>query len=63
MLARFANDWRSVVDQFDSIDGIVADEIADCICRDMAEMSVESVNVDLNTCGCTCCDECMFNLE
>ena len=63
MLARFANDWQSVIDQFDSVNGIVADKIADCVRRDVAKTSVESVNVDLNTCSCTCCSECMFDLE
>ena len=63
MLARFANDWQSIVNQFDSVDGVVVDKIADCVHRDVAETSVESVNVNLNTCSCTCCSECMINLE
>ena len=63
MLTRFANDWRSIINQFDSVNGVVADEIADCVRGDVAETLVESVNVDLNTCSCTCYGECMFDLE
>ena len=47
VLTRVANDGGSVVDQLNAVNGVVADEGADRVGRNVAEAAVESVNVNL----------------
>ena len=45
ILTGLTYDQRSIINQLDSGDCVVAYEIVNCICRDMSEVSVECVDV------------------
>jgi hypothetical protein len=47
VLTRVANDGGSIIDQLNAVNGVVVDEGADRVGRNMAKAAVESVNVNL----------------